>query len=142
MALPIKGQFRARLSEPYAGAEVWGTGINPVHAVYGEGPPLRTGGRNNNVPTIQPIDAKQDETTESDFYHFPSEDMLYLSANPNDAVIQLDYGTGATERPDWGEQPPGHRGDASDQPPWNAPQSVNENFRSQYKGARHRWIRS
>jgi hypothetical protein len=47
MAAPISGNWKATRanSQAYVGAARWGTGNNPVHSYYGEGPPLRTTGR-------------------------------------------------------------------------------------------------
>lgn len=47
MAAPLSGawsQLNANANQ-YAGALKWGTGVNPVHGFYGEGPPLRVTGR-------------------------------------------------------------------------------------------------
>jgi hypothetical protein len=44
MGLPVTGSWSAS-NQPYTGAQRWGTGVNPVHEVYGEGPPLRVTGR-------------------------------------------------------------------------------------------------
>lgn len=47
MAAPLSGawsQLNAQANQ-YAGTLKWGTGTNPVHAQYGEGPPLRVTGR-------------------------------------------------------------------------------------------------
>ena len=136
MSLPMKGALRQSLSEPYVGAEVWGTGINPVHSVYGEGPPLRTSGRNGNVPTVSPAESNDDETRPQDFYEFNDYDIAYLDANPYDAAITLDI----DDRPQWNEQPPDYRSDTSQYPSWNAPQSVNEVYRGQHLGARKTWL--
>lgn len=47
MARAYRGPYARPSSSPvpYATALVWGTGIDPVHSYYGEGPPLRTLGR-------------------------------------------------------------------------------------------------
>jgi hypothetical protein len=34
---------------PYATASVWGTGVDPIHSYYGEGPPLRMLGREGSI---------------------------------------------------------------------------------------------
>jgi hypothetical protein len=47
MAAPLSGawsQLNANANQ-YAGALKWGTGYNPIHEVYGSGPPLRVSGR-------------------------------------------------------------------------------------------------
>lgn len=51
MARAYRGPY-ARPSSvliPYATASVWGTGVNAVHSYYGEGPPLRTLGREGTI---------------------------------------------------------------------------------------------
>lgn len=53
MGEPITGLWKKQRSIPYATAAKWGTGINPIHAYY-DGYPLRTYGRNQNIPDIQP----------------------------------------------------------------------------------------
>lgn len=35
MGLPYTGGQMRRVTQPYSGAQVWGTGINPVHSFYG-----------------------------------------------------------------------------------------------------------
>lgn len=51
MARAYRGPY-ARPSSynvPYATASVWGTGVDPIHSYYGEGPPLRTLGREGTI---------------------------------------------------------------------------------------------
>lgn len=47
MARAYRGPYArpSTVNIPYATAAVWGTGIDPVHSFYGEGPPLRVIGR-------------------------------------------------------------------------------------------------
>lgn len=47
MGLPVSGSWYSRYAneQAYVGAARWGTGNNPIHEVYGEGPPLRSTGR-------------------------------------------------------------------------------------------------
>ena len=47
MGLPLSGAWAASAANAssFSGALKWGTGINPVHQVYGEGAPLRITGR-------------------------------------------------------------------------------------------------
>jgi hypothetical protein len=56
MALPISGAWKASRAnvQQYTGATRWGTGNNPVHEVYGEGPPLRTTGRTDGPDSPTP----------------------------------------------------------------------------------------
>lgn len=53
MGEPITGRWLRNNRVPYAGAEKWGTGINPVHQFYGSAP-LRTYGRNAQLPDVTP----------------------------------------------------------------------------------------
>ena len=51
MARAYRGPY-ARPSQvhvPYATAAVWGTGVDPIHSYYGEGPPLRVLGRHGHI---------------------------------------------------------------------------------------------
>lgn len=47
MGLPVTGSWYTRYAnqQAYVGAQRWGTGNNPIHEIYGEGPPLRSQGR-------------------------------------------------------------------------------------------------
>jgi hypothetical protein len=54
MAPPVKGLWAMRNTVVDNATNVWGTGINPVHAVYGEGPPIRVGGRPDSTSGIAP----------------------------------------------------------------------------------------
>jgi hypothetical protein len=60
MALPIAGAWVAANANAnqYAGALKWGTGNNPVHSVYGAGPPIGVTGRipGPDMPGDQPSD--------------------------------------------------------------------------------------
>lgn len=51
MARAYRGPYARPSSDiaPYATAAVWGTGIDAVHSFYGEGPPLRTLGREGTI---------------------------------------------------------------------------------------------
>jgi hypothetical protein len=132
MALPIKGLLRNSLSEPYVGAEVWGTGIHPVHSIYGEGPPLRTSGRNGNVPVVSPMNAQDDTSQASAFYEFSPADMLYLEQPAVTGDVYID------DRPPWDEPPEDYNANTEGHPPWNVPQYVNERFRARAGGAHRR----
>jgi hypothetical protein len=123
MALPMKGALKASMTEPYVGAEVWGTGINEIHAVYGEGPPLRITGRNGNVPTIQPADARLDETPGEDLWGYD------IDVPHNNGDVYID------DRPAWNEVPPDYNANTENHPPWNVAQYVNERFRATSGGA-------
>lgn len=51
MARAYRGPYarQSTVYVPYATAAVWGTGIDPVHSYYGEGPPLRVIGRDGAI---------------------------------------------------------------------------------------------
>jgi hypothetical protein len=51
MARAYRGPYarQSTVSVPYATAAVWGTGIDPIHSFYGEGPPLRVIGRDGAI---------------------------------------------------------------------------------------------
>jgi hypothetical protein len=54
MAPPVKGLWAMRNTVIGPATNVWGTGINPVHYIYGEGPPIRQGGRTGATSGIAP----------------------------------------------------------------------------------------
>ena len=54
MAPPVKGLWAARNIAVDNATNIWGTGINPVHAIYGEGPPIRVGGREGATSGLAP----------------------------------------------------------------------------------------
>jgi hypothetical protein len=124
MAAPYSGALKRSLV-PQAGAQVWGTGINPIHEEYGspavrlaEIPPLRG-------ETIAPKGAVPETLVNPELWGYTLEDSR---------VTGVDYDA----RPAWNEQPEQYRGDADEHPAWSASQSVNENFRSMHDGA-HRY---
>jgi hypothetical protein len=60
MARAYRGIYSQPSQVPpdYASARIWGTGVNPVHEVYGEGQPLRTLGRDDTIgssPVSTPV---------------------------------------------------------------------------------------
>jgi hypothetical protein len=57
MGEPVTGTWNRAYTE-YAGASVWGTGINPIHAQYGSAP-LRTYGREGQIPDVTPPHAAE-----------------------------------------------------------------------------------
>jgi hypothetical protein len=115
------GAWKRSQGVPYSGAGVWGTGIHPVHAVYGEGAPVRQGGRDERLHTA-PFEGRSDSTTDRELWGYTDDDSSFVG---------VDY----DERPNWGEQPEGHRANTELQPPWNVPGAVNERFRATRDGA-------
>lgn len=51
MARAYRGPYArpSQVHTPYATAAVWGTGVDPIHSYYGEGPPLRVLGRDGHM---------------------------------------------------------------------------------------------
>lgn len=105
---PLKGSWaRNSGNQPYTTATVWGTGINPVHSYYGEGPALRIYGRpgNQNVPSINAAGggASQDVTFGPESWGYQEEDWAYL--NPTDPIYYYQ-----DDRPAWDEDATGPEG--------------------------------
>jgi hypothetical protein len=125
---------------PYATASVWGTGINDVHAYYGEGPPLRVIGRaghmgSSPVANQGPRDRGYQQPADSSN---PNPDQIHLWGYPGGVNYGPDsFGAGADaplseedvgwddtfhmdDRPGWGDTGAGQRLRAStgDQTRW------------------------
>jgi len=128
MALPIGGTFQ-RTTQPQAGAQVWGTGINAVHSFYGS-PPLRT--------TYYPL--RQGEHPQAPHAAVPEallpERIWGYEPPPTGAGMETD------NRPPWNVPPEDSPSRYSTQghPPYTAPGPVNQAFREALTGA-HRWFR-
>jgi hypothetical protein len=84
MARAYRGPYArpSTVHVPYATAAVWGTGIDPVHSYYGEGPPLRVLGRTGAIGS-QPVSNQSAQDRE---YQPPAE------GNPVDAPQDLLWG--------------------------------------------------
>lgn len=119
--MPYSGGLRRSLV-PYVGEQVWGTGINPVHELYGS-PGLR----------VTPYPLREGESAP------PSESIAQQMVNPEEWGYTHEDPPNTTvyydDRPSWNEQPDQYRGNSDEHPPYNASQSVNENFRSKHEGA-------
>jgi hypothetical protein len=123
MAIPLQGQWKRLNSVPYAGASVWGTGVNPVHGIYGEGPPLRVIGRNEQSPSVQPINQSLDASDPEELWGY----TLDINWRFSDFV--------ADDRPPWNEQPPQFRSNVDHHPAWNQSPDANNTFRGRWGGA-------
>lgn len=125
MALPPKGTWIQDAGElqPYATASVWGTGINPIHERYGEGPPLRTTGRDGLGMHTPAADAVPERLQVEPSWGY-SEPTGQYSGEPG---VYMDG------RPPWDEQK--NRSGSEGHPPWNAPRSASELFRGMFGGA-------
>lgn len=120
--VPIKGSWSAVNTVPYA-ASIWGTGINPIHSQYGEGPALRTTGRQGDQPDVHaPFTAQSDFIPEMPWGYTPED----VSATP---YLRDDH-------PTWAEETSDFRGDTDRQPPYNATGATKTLFRSIFDGAR------
>jgi hypothetical protein len=123
--------------EPYATAEVWGTGISPIHASYGQsGPPLRVMGRPGEEGSAG-YEGQSAAGAEIPAELIPTELWGYRTTDSTlNSYIEYD------DRPNWGEQPPEFRGDADGQPPAmgndpadTASTGINNAFRQRKGGA-------
>jgi hypothetical protein len=130
MALPFTGAYAARYAQPYHGAGVWGTGINPVHLYYGS-PPVRLNptrplqGRPQPGGPVAEITQPWEAVPEisSNLWGYTHEDSSYTG-------VEYD------NRPSWG-QPEDDPTKAStfDQPSYNASGAVKNDFRAAFGGA-------
>jgi hypothetical protein len=126
MAAPITGEW-ARQNLQYSGAEVWGTGLNPVHYQYGSPDARIAAVRQREGEVTPPFQAVPDAIEQQEMWGYTPEDSSYTG---------MSYG----DRPNWTDEPSNFRTDTEQQPPWSAPQSINEQFRSMFGGA-HRIFR-
>lgn len=80
MAGPITGGWVAANGNPadYSGALRWGTGVSPLYAQMGEGPPLGITGRNPETTPELPYPA---QLLDPDMFGYSFEDLPYTSDN-------------------------------------------------------------
>lgn len=120
MARAYRGPY-ARPSSvpvPYATAAVWGTGINSVHYLYGEGPPLRTLGRAGAIGASpvageSPRDRPYQQPTDHAGYNPPE---ILTWGYPVDYSVGS-FGGGTDSSPE--TTAPGFREDMDDRPNWS-----------------------
>lgn len=123
---PYSGAWQRRNAVPYSGAQVWGTGYNPVHEFYGS-PNVRMDeihGRAGDI--IAPRGSVPE---------------VLVGENLWDQTWNDSVDTGAVDydgRPTWNEQPYQYRGDSDEHPPVGSPRIVKELFRGMKDGA-HRY---
>lgn len=93
----------------FSGALKWGTGINPVHSVYGEGPPLRSTGRMPGPDDPSPGPGVVSESwIDPDMYGYTREDIQPLTGMftpftpPLGTDITVLRAGNHTGMPDWG----------------------------------------
>jgi hypothetical protein len=125
MAAQISGQWQRQYVD-YSGAQVWGTGIHPVHYYYGQdeerGPvTLREG------EVIPPHQGKPDQLIAHELWGYTPEDSSYTGMEYDD-------------RPNWTQEPSQFRADTDNQPSWTAPGIIKNSFRALFGGA-HRTFR-
>lgn len=133
MALPFTGAYARQYAQPYSGATVWGTGINPVHMYYGS-PPARLqptrpleGRPQPGGPVAEvtaPWEAIPDEIISPNKWGYAPEDSI---------ETYVYYG----QRPAWDVAPQDSpvRIHSDNMPPWTAPGMVNQAFRATRDGA-------
>jgi hypothetical protein len=130
MAAPTKGIWAARFAQPYAGAAVWGTGINDVHSQYGS-PPARSipvspmEGLPQETHDITPPSEATSGSTFTDYsFSYAPEGSISTTLHPD-------------ERVPWNVETPDSpaRFSSQGQPPWNATGAEKSRFRDTMAGA-------
>lgn len=107
MGQPVSGAWarKYQLDVPYADARKWGTGINPVHAVYGDpGRPQHPKLDNSGMDHIPAGEAvPQGFMSGPPDWGYQPEDIagLDVTANEYDAVTGIPYNVDG--RPEWGQ---------------------------------------
>lgn len=108
MAGPYTGTWRGAVIEQaaYTGASKWGTGVNPVHSIPGEGPYL--GGTAKLVidPVVTPGGQETDVLAEDyawDSTLNPDPDLPEYNVNPAE-MWGHNSETGTADRPHWGSE--------------------------------------
>ena len=162
MGRAYRGPYARQSSyEPaYATAAKWGTGIDPVHAYYGEGPPLRVIGRTGAIGS-SPVGGSEQDPRSRDYQNpadssnpDPPQELLWgypggVSYDPEsvgqgaDAPLSSADTGPATyqymdDRPHWGEDETAHRANRTPDeyfPPWNR----NGFFFRAVRGGTHRY---
>lgn len=111
MALPIAGGWAAANANAnqYVGALKWGTGINPVHGVYGEGPPIRTTGRMDGPDNPTDPLSDIDESLEGEMYGYTMEDIpscnYYGMTPPVGTTPNMLRDSNKFGHPNWADEP-------------------------------------
>ena len=116
MALPIAGAWAANNAnaQDYVGALKWGTGSNPIHSVWGEGPPVGVTGRqpgptSDVTPHSEVPDSLTFGTDELDF-GYQMEDIgtcVYPDMTPEwGEDTNALRSANRFDHPNWGEESP------------------------------------
>lgn len=114
MGEPVTGQWQRIYTVPYAGAQKWGTGINPIHQFYGS-EPLRVYGRQNEVPDITPPHMAMPDAVELESpWGYQPEDIAGLDVFQISSADENRHGLNFIQDgwPDWGQTTPETRGSA------------------------------
>jgi len=108
MAGPYTGTWAAHsvTQVGYSGAAKWGTGINPIHSIPGEGPYLGQNSKVNAPPVTTPGGQETDTLDEDYAWQNTSNPDPYLPAyNVNPSELWGDNSeTGTADRPSWGHE--------------------------------------
>jgi hypothetical protein len=120
-AQEVSGLWK-RQNVTYTNAQVWGTGINPIHYYYGSDPD-RVQAIRLEEGQITPVWESVPEQLEGkQLWGYQAEDSTYTG-------VDLD------DRPRWDQCTYETRTDTGDQPSWAAPGAVTEAFRTRFGGA-------
>lgn len=134
MAAPMTGIFKARFAQPYSGATVWGTGINPVHLYYGSEPARGA--------LIRPMEGMPQEHHDLTPPHegvpqhtYPGYEWGYQPEDSTYTTLEVD------SRPDWTVAPEDSpvRFQPNQIPPLNATGAAKARFRGIFGGAYQTW---
>jgi len=128
------------LLAPYATAAVWGTGVNPIHGFYGEGPPLRVTGRTDaygGSPVAIGPDGKRDyQNPANSSGDNPPEEITWgypVAYGPDS------FGQGADAPISVGDTAPGQEYYIDDRPHWG---DFTQNERARATSGMPSWGRS
>jgi len=125
---PVSGEWARQNLQGYTGANVWGTGIHPVHSHYGS-EALRTAPVTlREGESVPPHQAIPDALVGKELWGYTVEDSNYTG-------VEYDG------RPRWGDDAPEHRGSGTQQPPVGSSGALVNTFRAMADGA-HRVFRS
>jgi hypothetical protein len=109
---------------PYATATVWGTGVDPIHSYYGEGPPLRVTGRRDAMGALasasgETLSGERDYQNPADSSGFdPPESVTWgypIEYDPDS------FGMGADSAISVGDTAPPIMSYMDDRPSWDTP---------------------
>lgn len=109
MAGPYTGAWRASAVSvaQYTGAQKWGTGVNPVHAIPGAGPALRRSGTKLNIDPASPPGGQETDIIAEDYawqqnWNDDPNQPPYNVTPPSEWA----YGTqtGTSDRPSYGSE--------------------------------------